>query len=130
VNWVYVRRAGETRRLKWCLFYGFGCAVIGVTANAPWLFGRGVTVTVWSLTAIMFVVVGFRPGYRRRRTLVMLLSLAAAIRAFGSLYPEVSFSNFLLRGFVYLMLAVALTRELSGFPIREDPFARDIERRR
>lgn len=118
-DWWHVRRAGERRRLAWCAFYGFGCAVIGITANRPWLLGRPVTIILWTATAVMFLVVGYRPGYKRRRTLVGLLSAAAMVRAFGSLYPDPSISNFLLRGFVYMMLAVALTREIATYPIRE-----------
>jgi hypothetical protein len=67
----------------------------------------------------MFLFVGFRPGYKRRRTLVVFVSLACSVRAFGSLYPDIDIGTFLLRGFVYLMLAVALTRDIASPTIRE-----------
>ena len=89
--------------MRWCAFYGTGCAIVGFTANGPWLFGRWVTVALWVSAAAMFYVVGFRPGFKRRRTLVILLATAGAVRAFGSAYPELSLSNFLLRATASIM---------------------------
>jgi hypothetical protein len=118
-TWLQVRRTGEVARLRICTFYALGCATAAFTVNSPWLFGRTVTVIAWLTTAIMFLVVGFRPGYKRRQLLVVFLSLACSVRAFGSLYPDPMISDFLLRGCVYLMLAVALTRDIASPVIRE-----------
>lgn len=118
-TWMYVRRHGETVRLRLCTFYALASLAVGIFANAPWLFGRAVTIVLWTLAAIMFLVVGFRPGYKRRRTLVVILALATSVRAFGSLYPDPDLNSFMLRGFVYLMLAVALTRDIASPSIRE-----------
>jgi hypothetical protein len=95
------------------------------------LFGRWPTVVAFELAALMFLVVGVRPGMKRRRTLVGLLAFATMLRALGPAYPHFDASAFALRGSVYVMLTTSLTLLIAQYPIHEFPWERvDDDRRR